>query len=253
MAGIRKLVLSGNDGTIGTFHPNKTTIKENDLECKRNLIELRNPFKWLVLVLEKSLDNLDDGAPRKKRQMNNDYGYMDDEVADAANDAQSADARLNYEVKSSMDSVQVPMKGGSPAFSIHADKVYILYPSLFQDPNIFGRFSIPQTINLDPIPDKSISKTKEAPQKQNLHPIHPMHPQLGHRPQMAFDEHIDSNLPYGERKIAKRETTDPAPTQKVSSSSKKEAEKKRNIETHLSGTIVVLNQDVNEINRKDSY
>lgn len=40
MAGIRKLVLSGNDGTIGAFNPNKTTIEENDLECKRSLIEL---------------------------------------------------------------------------------------------------------------------------------------------------------------------------------------------------------------------
>lgn len=200
--------------------------------------------------MEKALDNLDDGAPRKKRQMNNEYEYLDDEVAGAANDAQSADARLNYEVKSSLDSVKLPTKGGSPAFSIHADKVYILYPSLFQDPNIFGRFSIPQTINLDPIPDKSIAKAKDTPQNVQ-HPIHPMHSQLGHRPQMAFDENIDSNLPYDDKKITKRETTDPAPTQKASS--KKEAEKKRNVETHLSGTIVVLNQDVNEFNRKDSY
>lgn len=203
----------------------------------------------LVLVLEKALDNLDDGAPRKKRQMNKDLEYLDDEVADGANDAQSNDAKLNYDVKSSLNSVQVPMKGGSPAFSIHADKVYILYPSLFQDPNIFGRFSIPQNINLDPIPDKSTSKAKDVPQN-----LHPMQTQLGHRRQMAFDENIDSQhrqVPYDQKKITKRETTDPTPTQKVPS--KKEAEKKRNIETHLSGTIVVLNQDVNEINRKDSY
>lgn len=41
--GLRKLVLNGNDGTIANFFPNKTTIKENELECMRK-------FDWLAKV-----------------------------------------------------------------------------------------------------------------------------------------------------------------------------------------------------------
>lgn len=179
--------------------------------------------------MEEALDKLDVSKPRAKRQ--NDYEYLNDEVAEASNDAQA-----NFDVKTSLKNVEVPMKGGSPAFSIHADKVYILYPSLFQDPNIFGRFSIPQTINLDPVPDKSVSKGN------------------------GLSNNVDSNLPpnqqsmgFGEKgkRVNKRQATEPTLTQRPPS--KKEADKKRNVETHLTGTIVVLNQDVNEINRKDSY
>lgn len=158
--------------------------------------------------------------------------YMDDEVAGATNELQSADARTNFEVKSSLKSVEVPMKGGSPAFSIHADKVYILYPSLFQDPNIFGRFSIPQNINLDPVPEKTVTKTKD--------------PAVQPKPIMMNPGNYNAN----ERKISKRQA-DEAPSQKAPS--KRETDKKRNVETHLTGTIVVLNQDVNEVNQKDSY
>lgn len=48
-----------------------------------------------------------------------------------------------------INDISMPKKDGSPAFKIVASKVYILYPSMFQDPNIFGRFSIPQNVNME--------------------------------------------------------------------------------------------------------
>lgn len=51
--------------------------------------------------------------------------------------------------ESVINDISMPKKDGSPAFKIVASKVYILYPSMFQDPNIFGRFSIPQNVNME--------------------------------------------------------------------------------------------------------
>lgn len=181
--------------------------------------------------------------------------YMNDEVAEASNEPQSADKAANLEVKSSLKEVQVPLKGGSPAFSIHADKVYILYPSLFQDPNIFGRFSIPQNINLDPLPDKKV--TKVDPLQAGAPSYQP--PMLDNfedmfKAQLHNDEAVmnpqnfrmsDEPSAFEDKKVSKRQTANPTP--------KSNDDKKRNVESHLTGTIVVFNQDVNEHNRKDSY
>lgn len=195
--------------------------------------------------MEKSLDKLDSGAkPKQKREAENNLSYMDDEIAAVSNEQQSPDKNVNFEVKSSFEKVDVPMKGGSPAFSIHADKVYILYPSLFQDPNIFGRFSIPQNINLDPLPDKTILKNSEAPSLVK----------------MPANNNIPNNNynPYqkAERRMYRRQAPNaPSPNPPIAAQKQtsKKDEKKRNVETHLTGTIVVLNQDVNEYNRKETY
>lgn len=170
---------------------------------------------------------------------------MDDEFAGATNGQQFSDVKANYEVKTNMKDIEVPVKGGSPAFSIHASKVYILYPSLFQDPNIFGRFTIPQNINLDPVPDKQITKTADFSNDQ---------PQIL-QPKTNPTKSVNSN-PYNPYKTnnnrrPKRQQADgPSSDRKQND---EENNKKRNVETHLTGTIVVLNQDVNEVNRKDAY
>lgn len=180
------------------------------------------------------MDQLD-GLAKQKREAK-ESTYLNDEPTNEEDD----DAATNDDVKMAMSKVEIPMKSGSPAFSIKAEKVYILYPSMFQDPNIFGRFSIPQNINLDPLPDKSVSKTSEAqspvvyPMSNNYNPY-------------ATDPTY--NNPMGGRRMA-REAGDKSPKQ---SSPKGGEDKKRNVETHLTGTIVVLNQDVNENNRKESY
>ena len=154
---------------------------------------------------------------------------MDEEFADATNDPMYNE-EANFQVKTSLDTVKLPPKSGNPAFSIHADKVYILYPSLFQDPNIFGRFSIPQTINLDPVPQKNVANQNE--------------------PQSIPPSISRGNDPYPYQR-GKRQAGDPVAIPQQAAR-KKEA-KKRNVESHLSGSIVVLNQDVNEYNQKESY
>lgn len=179
-----------------------------------------------------------------------------DEVAAVTNEQQSADQNLNYEVKSALKNVEVPMKGGSPAFSIHADKVYILYPSLFQDPNIFGRFSIPQNINLDPLPEKTFMKNSDTNQGANTlqretssNGFNPFRQQgrKMYRRQASDQQAPDQQASTQE--APNQQAPNPAPAIKKS----KKEEKKRNVESHLTGTIVVLNQDVNEFNRKETY
>lgn len=191
--------------------------------------------------MEKALDELETAPDRSKREANN-Y-YLSDEVAKDPKDPQQAEAEAEFEVRSSVKDVQVPMKDGSPAFSIHAEKVYILYPSLFQDPNIFGRFSIPQNINLDPLPEKNVKST-EAPGDST--------PALM-QPQYMYPDPYQSA--FTGRKMAKRQAADPnsPPVSTPKLSTRKDDYKKRNVESHLTGTIVVLNQDVNELNRKESY
>lgn len=183
---------------------------------------------------------------------------MDDEVAAVTNEQQSADQNINYEVKSALKNVEVPMKGGSPAFSIHADKVYILYPSLFQDPNIFGRFSIPQTINLDPLPDKTLVKNADTNQDTTTfqrdtssNGFNPYHQQGRKMYRRQAPDQEASDQQASNQEAPNQKAPNPAPAMKKSSSRKEE--KKRNVESHLTGTIVVLNQDVNEFNRKETY
>lgn len=184
------------------------------------------------------MDKLDEGITKGKRDVRSNYGFLEDELTEANNIARSPRIKANYDVKSSGSEIEVPLKNGSPAFSIHASKVYILYPSLFQDPNIFGRFTIPQNINLDPVPDKKpessdyippvVTKPLASPPPArvvNSNPYSPYQPNRNRRARQASD----------------------------TGSANDEPNKKRNVESHLTGTIVVLNQDVNEINRKDAY
>lgn len=193
--------------------------------------------------MEENLEKLDGDEATKlkqKREVDNNMLYMDDEIAAVTNDQQPVDNNVKSEVKSSLTSVELPTKGGSPAFSIHANKVYILYPSLFQDPNIFGRFSIPQNINLDPLPDKTILKTAEDPAAMKI---------------QDFSDNINNPFEEEELELGRRmyRRQAPNPSTIASKTSSKKDEKKRNVETHLTGTIVVLNQDVNEFNRKETY
>lgn len=176
--------------------------------------------------METSLDKLD-GKTRSKRQADGDFNYVNEEPSGVANEqdqAQESDDEANYEIRNTLRSVQLPPKTGNPAFSIHAEKVYILYPSTFQDPNIFGRFSIPQTINL-------AAKTTQNDELQAG--------QSYSSPSLSQQNDSPNSSVYlrGKRQL-------PPP---------KREEKKRNVETHLNGSIVVLNQDVNEFNTKESY
>lgn len=175
------------------------------------------------LVLTQTLDSLDENSVEtlKSKREANIFSYMDETVAGESNDQQLADPETNYEVQSSVQDVTVPMKGGSPAFSIHAQKVYILYPSMFQDPNIFGRFSIPQTINLDPLPEKTVKKNVEKTAPPVIMP-----------PNNFYSDPYQAEQP---RKLTRRQAPNPAPlTQKPS---KKKEDMKHNVETHLTGTI----------------
>lgn len=202
-------------------------------------------FNFFELALVKSLDEVDGGKTKQKREAN--LIYMNDEAQG------QPDIQGNYDIETTANDVEVPMKGGSSAFSIHANKVYILYPSMFQDPNIFGRFSIPQNINLDPVSEKQSKRTSSVPQSEppvimrpNVNPNQfarsfesdPYHPYQANRGQRIF------------KRQAENENPPPPPAPPLNDDN---ANGKRNVETHLTGTIVVLNQDVNEINRKDAY
>lgn len=210
--------------------------------------------------MEKSLDGLEP-TMKQKRQVDDDFGLLDDEIEDISEAMQLSDAQRtttrkspvqqptdnsdNYEVMSSMSNVEVPMKGGSPAFSIHADKVYILYPSLFQDPNIFGRFSIPQNINLDPLPERTETKSTEKNETPQIMPLESLHDDLN-QPKRVSRRQAPNPPPQPSEKSAANPSSSEKPAARP-------AQNKKNVETHLTGTIVVLNQDVNEINKKDSY
>lgn len=202
------------------------------------------------LELADSLDELET-SQNHNRDTENNLMYTDEQASDPTKNQKAFDDDgENFEVKSVLKNVQVPMKEGSPAFSIHADKVYILYPSLFQDPNIFGRFSIPQNINLDPLPEKKVPNDNEA--VKNLSTSQPFI--KAHSPALQLNDGHNSFPGYNQpnnRKM-RRQAPDPAPSNHKLST-KKEDNKKRNVESHLTGTIVVLNQDVNEYNRKESY
>lgn len=142
----------------------------------------------------------------------------------------NTEQETNYEISKTMQHVKLPRKVGGPAFSIHAEKVYILYPSLFQDPNIFGRFSIPQNVNLDPSSAKSYMQANDY----------------------AADEESSEDLPStAGTGMMRRQASNPNSVD--SKPPPKRKEQNRNVETHLTGSIVVLNQDVNEVNSKEGY
>lgn len=223
--------------------------------------------------MEKSLDGLEPKMKRK-RQADDDFGLLDDDVEDISDALQLSDVQrtstrkpaqqspdnsVNYEVKTSMSNVEVPIKGGSPAFSIHADKVYILYPSLFQDPNIFGRFSIPQNINLDPQPERTETKSTEKNDPPRMMPHESLHDDPD-QPKKVSRRQAPNPPPQPSEKQSANPPPQPSekqaanpPSQPGEKAAARQAPNKKNVETHLTGTIVVLNQDVNEINKKDSY
>lgn len=195
------------------------------------------------------MDEVDGGKRKQKREAQANFVYMNDEITDANNEQQSHDVKANYDIKTSVSDVEVPMKGGSPAFSIHAQKVYILYPSLFQDPNIFGRFSIPQNINLDP--EKQNAKSSDVPKNDPPVVMAPNAKHTRHNDVMKSSSNpYNPYRPNNSRRIARRNADNPPPPNPTPMD---DEDKKRNVETHLTGTIVVLNQDVNEINHKNAY
>lgn len=194
--------------------------------------------------MAQALKPLEDKS-RSKRQTEND-GQLSDEIKE---DDPFKSTQL--EIDSVSKTIQMPLgKKGNPAFSINAKTVYILYPSLFQDPNIFGRFSIPQNINMDKNtvaaettnPVGSVQSRKPDIQiaqiKTHQQPPPPPPPQYP---------------PTQQYQHKGRRSADPLPSKEVEPSSKTDDLQKRNVESHLSGTIVVQNQDVNEYNRRDSY
>ena len=198
---------------------------------------------FFYLALEKFLDNLESTSSQTKQKRDiEDTFVLNDEIGEAPVEPENKDRQGTFDVKTTIDNVQMPMKGGSPAFSIHASKVYILYPSLFQDPNIFGRFSIPQNINLDPLPDKSSSSKTSIPTSMIQQP--------------EISNEYGDPLPSEERKMFRRQAepfSTPIQQSQETKPASRKGDKKRNVETHLTGTIVVLNQDVNENNQKESY
>jgi hypothetical protein len=130
------------------------------------------------------------------------------------------------EIKSTLQTVEVPLKRGNPAFSINAKTVYILYPALFQDPNIFGRFIMPQNINMDSMKEKFDSN--EDNQKSSFDQ------------KKIRDPEISPTITSGRRSADPRDKFTNKP-------------QKRNVDNSLSGSVVVLNQDVIENNKSDSY
>lgn len=173
---------------------------------------------------------------------------LDDELP--PNDMrQISDDSANLEVRSTLQDIQLPSKTGSPAFSIHADKVYILYPTNLQDPNIFGRFSMPQSVNLDSA-EKTVTQTKAEVRNDPSMATQQQPPPLlnaGASFPLAYHlmgkQYQGADLQSQYRRRGKRQAIGPNEGE----------EKKRNVETHLNGAIVVLNQDVNEYNQKESY
>lgn len=216
---------------FGKFRQNKMSIQENELKRKvETTNKLLSLYYSFLSDLETSLDQLE-GKTRSKRQTDDDFNYVSEEPSGVTNEQdqnQETDDEAKFEVQNTLQGVQLPPKTGSSTFSIHAEKVYILYPSTFQDPNIFGRFSIPQTINLDPLAAKMVTQNDEL--------------QAGQSNSSPSQSQLNDSLNSSAYLRGKRQIPSP-----------KRDEKKRNVETHLNGSIVVMNQDVNEFNRKESY
>lgn len=162
------------------------------------------------------LDELE-GASRQKREVDENGG---DEKPSDVKELSREDVN---DVKSTLNEIKVPLKNGSPAFSIHAEKVYILYPSLFQDPNIFGKFTMPQTVNMDPMSVKQ-----------------------GEPPRSVPNIHVPQPVPANGRKFKREAAAKPL-------KAPEDPSRKRNLELKVNGTIVVVNQDVIENNLKEAY
>lgn len=120
------------------------------------------------------------------------------------------------------------------AFSINANKVYIFYPTTLQDPNMFGKLSIPQNINMEADSNKinwvlrNLQNPSSEPMKQLRRNIRPKND----------------------------EDTIKVTNQNADETDNEEVDDKKSeagVTTHLAGTIVVLNQDVAELNQQQGY
>ena len=175
--------------------------------------------------MEQELDSFD----RKKREISNHFLQMDptptelfeDEMPEELEDYDFDEPDTGVSTMSAdtaiLQDIKLPLKTGSPAFKIIASKVYILYPSMFQDPNIFGRFSIPQSINMEGKGDLSIIKEQNmesttfptmdpfidpsmAPPSQATHPSNSFQQQQYNQQQYQNQLIQDQNLQHqGER------------------------------------------------------
>jgi hypothetical protein len=174
-------------------------------------------------------------------------------------------SQVDKDVRSTMQSVQLPFSKGHSAFSIRANTVYILYPSLFQDPNIFGRFAINQNTespnkehaNDDRLitePEMQSNPDQPAAFESLQYPQYPQlsYPQYSRQP-FSRRRQFKSQLRRSGAKIPLEAQATQALLNDEDGTPQEDPNEKRTIETHLDGTIVVLNQDVNEENTKESY
>lgn len=180
---------------------------------------------------------------RERRQLQNlnGHGMMDEmPMNDRLQFNGMSMDEANAEVQSTMQSINIPNKKGNPSFSIHANTVYILYPSVLEDPNIFGRLSIPQNINLD--------RENEMSSNQQVQPTL--------KTSRRFNFQGNSNNLDGYRK-RRNVPIIPLQSQGYENSNPEMMTNPqrgdRKVETNLKGTIVVLNQDVIEQNTKKAY
>jgi hypothetical protein len=189
---------------------------------------------------------------RKKRQA---YGYS--RPYDFYNPS-AQQSGVDRDVRSTVESIHLPLSKGHSAFSIRANNVYILYPSLFQDPNIFGRFAINQNTESPNGEQKNDDRLISEPEMQQNTMEPPSFESLQY-PQLSYPKY--SRQPFSRRRQSRsqmRRSGVKIPLEAQTLYNDEEApqedpNEKRNIETHLDGTIVVLNQDVNEENIRESY
>lgn len=168
-----------------------------------------------------------EGLSRMKRQAES----LEDE-----SDNQALKESKN-EVNTVTKTIQMPLGGkGTSAFTVHATTVYILYPSLFQDPNIFGRFSIPQNIRMN--------NDQQAPDQRKV--IKSPQVMQG-APRSSYGSH------KGKRSADPAPDPEPSPSPAPAAEAKPATDPERKVVTDMRGTIVVQNQDVNEYNKRDSY
>lgn len=240
-------------------------------------------MKFLIKVFENSLDSLDVKKPKRKRDIDQNF---EDEINYSDVDNIPLEDPSNLNTKIASNEIHLPLKDSSSAFSIRAEKVYILYPSLFQDPNIFGRISIPQNVNLGPVNEKSTTNMHDEAKvmpNESLPPSLP--PQIPNNSALMVNHNNNNNpmqIPQGQfnrypqnippqqnhrmmkaRRLHKRQADvlqnafpQQLPLPPVSEGTPEGNEQKnlkRNVETHLTGTIVIQNQDVNEYTQKEQY
>ncbi|KAG5681552.1 hypothetical protein PVAND_010972 [Polypedilum vanderplanki] len=231
-----------------------------------NRMNIESSHTGMLKVPESTLKPLEKKVSRDKRQAENfNTQLLYDEVDDVDNNF--SNAYVDRDVRSTVQKVKLPLNKGHSAFSITANTVYILYPSLFQDPNIFGRFAINQNLDSSKelktsVDEEETSSDKEAIQNTVKLPyfesmklpyarrVQPQPPQYIQQPsyrnirpfrRSAVDFSVESD--YHQPPYFDEQQQPP----------QEEAYDSRNVETHLNGEIVVLNQDVNEKNIKESY